>query len=101
MVADIPRRSHPTGLRIIAKAKELDRPAAGTDPVCRIAVLRSNHRPGNTLLLTPLICELEAMFPGAEIEIVSAGRAAQAVFAEFEQVSAVHAFPARRSGGKA
>jgi ADP-heptose:LPS heptosyltransferase len=63
--------------------------------VYRIAVLRPNHPLGNTLLLTPLICELEAMFPGAEIEIVSAGRAARAVFAEFGQVSAVHAFPAR------
>ncbi len=47
------------------------------------------------MLLTPLICELEAMFPGAEIELVTAGQAAHAVFAEFRQVSAVHAFPAR------
>ena len=63
--------------------------------MCRIAVLRPNHRLGNTVLLTPLICELEAKFPGAEIELVTAGQAAHAVFAEFRQVSAVHEFPAR------
>ena len=33
--------------------------------MCRIVVLRPNHRLGNTVLLTPLICELEARFPGA------------------------------------
>jgi ADP-heptose:LPS heptosyltransferase len=64
-------------------------------PVRRIVVLRPNHRLGNTILLTPLICELETRFPEAEIELVTAGRAAHAVFAEFRQMSAVHAFPAQ------
>jgi len=63
-------------------------------PVRRIAVLRPNHRLGNTLLLTPLVRELEARFPDAEIELVAAGVAAGAVFRQFTQVTAVHAFPA-------
>jgi len=63
-------------------------------PVRRIAVLRPNHRLGNTLLLTPLVRELEARFPDAEIELVASGVAAGAVFRQFTQVTAVHAFPA-------
>lgn len=62
--------------------------------VRRIAVLRPNHRLGNTLLLTPLVHELEARFPDAEIELVGAGVAARAVFQRFSNVTAVHAFPA-------
>ena len=64
-------------------------------PVCRIVVLRPNHRMGNTVLLTPLVHDLGARFPGAEIELVIAGRAARAVFNQYAQVSEVHAFPAR------
>jgi ADP-heptose:LPS heptosyltransferase len=50
---------------------------------------------GNTLLLTPLVQDLEARFPDAQIELVTSGRPAPAVFAGFKQVSAIHAFPAR------
>ena len=64
-------------------------------PVRRIVVLRPNHRLGNTLLLTPLIQELELHFPGAEIELVGGGRAGRAVFQQFPQVTTLHTFPAR------
>lgn len=64
-------------------------------PVRRIVVLRPNHRLGNTLLLTPLIQELEARFPGAEIELVGGGRAGRAIFEQFPQVTTLHTFPAR------
>lgn len=63
--------------------------------VRRIVVLRPNHRIGNTLLLTPLMQELEARFPGAEIELVTAGGVARAVFARYPQVTALHAFPGK------
>jgi heptosyltransferase-3 len=63
--------------------------------VRRIAVLRPNHRIGNTLLLTPLMQELEAQFPDARIELVTAGGVAQAVFARYPQVTALHAFPGK------
>jgi len=64
-------------------------------PVRRIVVLRPNHRLGNTLLLTPLIQELEARFPDAEIELVGGGRAGRAVFQQFPQVTTLHTFPAK------
>jgi ADP-heptose:LPS heptosyltransferase len=67
----------------------------GIVSVRRIVVLRPNHRLGNMLLLTPLIQELERRFPGADIEIVAAGRAAPAVFRRYACVTAVHCFPAR------
>ncbi len=58
-------------------------------------MLRPNHRIGNTLLLTPLMQELEAQFPEAGIELVTAGGVARVVFARYPQVTALHAFPAK------
>lgn len=69
-----------------------------TARVHRIAVLRPNHRLGNTLLLTPLVQELEARFPSAEIELVVAGTAADAVFERFARVTAIHSFPTTSYG---
>ncbi|MBU3671826.1 MAG: glycosyltransferase family 9 protein [Sinobacteraceae bacterium] len=61
--------------------------------VCRILVIRPNHRLGNNVLLTPLLSELEALFPGAEVEVLTGGGAAKQVFAGFKRVTTVHAFP--------
>jgi heptosyltransferase III len=63
--------------------------------VRRVLVLRPNHRLGNALLLTPLIHELELCFPHSEIELVTTGPTARAIFARFKQITAIHAFPAR------
>jgi heptosyltransferase-3 len=65
------------------------------EAVRRIVVLRPNHRIGNTLLLTPLMQELEAQFPDARVDLVTAGGVARAVFARYPQVTAVHAFPGK------
>ncbi|MCC6171571.1 MAG: hypothetical protein IT481_06025 [Gammaproteobacteria bacterium] len=46
------------------------------DTVCRIAVIRPNHRLGNNLLLTPLLGAIEDCLPGAEVEVVTGGGAA-------------------------
>jgi ADP-heptose:LPS heptosyltransferase len=69
-------------------ARELPRAA-----VHRILVLRPNHRLGNTVLLTPLIAELERVFPGAEIDILSSGPAAADVFSGFRSVRHVFVLP--------
>jgi heptosyltransferase III len=69
--------------------------SAKPEVVRRIVVLRPNHRIGNTLLLTPLMQELEAQFPEARIELVTAGGVARAVFARYPRVTALHAFPAK------
>jgi heptosyltransferase-3 len=72
----------------------------GEDPldpasVRRVVVLRPNHRLGNALMLIPLIHELECRFPDSEIELVTTGPTARAIFAPFEQITAIHTFPAR------
>ena len=63
--------------------------------VRRIVVLRPNHRIGNLVLLTPLVQELEARFPHAEIELVTAGGVARSVFAHYPRVTALHSFPGK------
>jgi heptosyltransferase III len=63
-------------------------------PVRRIAVVRPNHRLGNTLLLTPLVQELQEHFPDAQIDLITASSDAPAVFERYPRVEAVQ-FPAR------
>jgi ADP-heptose:LPS heptosyltransferase len=63
--------------------------------IFRILVCRPNHRLGNTLLLTPLIGELERHFKGAEIDIISEGDIAKEVFASFFSVRNVYCLPKR------
>ena len=58
--------------------------------VHRILVLRPNHRLGNTLLVTPLLSELERHFPGAEVDVVTGCEAAADVFSGFRQVRRIH-----------
>lgn len=62
-------------------------PARG---IHRIVVLRPNHRLGNTLLLTPLLTELERRFPGAEVDVVTGCEAAGEVFDGFRQVRRIY-----------
>jgi heptosyltransferase III len=63
--------------------------------VRRIVVLRPNHRIGNTLLLTPLMQELEARFPEAEVALVTAGGAARPVFSAYARVTTQYSFPGK------
>jgi heptosyltransferase-3 len=63
--------------------------------IYRILVCRPNHRLGNTLLLTPLIAELERTFKGAEIDILSEGQSAGEVFPEFFSIKNIYGLPRR------
>lgn len=63
--------------------------------IYRILVCRPNHRLGNTLLLTPLIAELERTYKGAEIDILSEGPIAAEVFSTFFSVKNIHCLPRR------
>ncbi len=55
-------------------------PRAG---IHRVLVCRPNHRLGNTVLMMPLLAELERHFPGAEVDVFGAGDAARDVYAGF------------------
>ena len=60
-----------------------------------ILVCRPNTRLGNTLLMTPLVEEIEATLPAARVEILTACPAAHEVFREFPSVARVHQLPFR------
>lgn len=63
--------------------------------IYRILVCRPNHRLGNTILLTPLISELERIYKGAEIDIISEGDVACEVFESFFSVKNIYCLPRR------
>lgn len=68
--------------------------AAGS-PQARILICRPNTRLGNTLLMTPLLEEIEAAWPSARVEMLTACPAAHEVFREFPSVRRVHQLPFR------
>lgn len=57
-----------------------------SERIQRILVCRPNHRLGNTVLLTALLVEIERRFPGAEVDLLSAGPAAATLFRGFDIV---------------
>ncbi len=59
----------------------------------RVLVCRPNHRLGNTILLSPLLTEIETLYPGAEIDMVNGGCAAESLFANRFQVRAIYSLP--------
>ncbi len=60
-----------------------------------VLICRPNTRLGNTLLMTPLLEEIEATLPEARVEILTACPAAPEVFREFPSVQRVHPLPFR------
>lgn len=87
--------SHPYRCRLnltIANPRQEPIPRKG---IFRILVCRPNHRLGNTILLTPLITELERHYKGAEIDIISEGDIAEEVFATFFSVKNIFCLPKR------
>ncbi len=60
----------------------------------RVLICRPNHRLGNAVLLSPLIQQVEMLYPGAEIDILASDVAAT-LFAERFRVRKVFAVPRR------
>jgi len=65
-------------------------PARG---IHRILICRATRTLGETLLLSPLLREIEARFPGAEVDIISGCAAAPALFQRFAQVRRISVLP--------
>lgn len=61
----------------------------------RVLVCRPNHRLGNLLLLTPLLKELQHVFPSAEVDIVVAGEDGAGLFRTFRNVGHVYSLSRR------
>lgn len=66
-----------------------------THGIHRVLVLRPNHRLGNAILVSPLLDEIEATWPGAEIDLVSAGEAAKTLYSARFQIRRVTCLPRR------
>lgn len=64
-----------------------------TRGIHRILVCRISHTLGNTLLLTPLLRELQTTYPGAEIEILTRSPVAEDIYGAFFNVRRVHCLP--------
>lgn len=65
-------------------------PTAG---IFRILVCHYSHTLGNALLLTPLIQELEATYPGATIDIVTRSQIAEAIYGQYFNVDRLYKLP--------
>ena len=65
-------------------------PAAG---IFRVLICRISHSLGNTLLVTPLVQEIEAMWPGAEIDIVTRSAVAADIFSTYSCVRNIYCLP--------
>ena len=52
-------------------------------PITRILVVRPNHRLGNQLLLTPLLQEIEKLYPSAKISLLVKGNAGPTIFKSY------------------
>lgn len=89
MTEQVPQTRNSAGLRL-CQPGEL--PVHG---IHRVLVCRPNHRLGNMVLISPLLREIETLYPGAEIDIVSAGCAAQVLYGPRFQVRRIVNFPRR------
>jgi len=70
-------------------------PARG---IYRILVCHVSHSLGNTLLLTPLLSELEKIYPAAEIDILTRSPVANDVYGGFFNVLRIFRLPAHGVG---
>lgn len=70
-------------------------PAKG---IYRILVCHVSHSLGNTLLLTPLLSELEKVYPAAEIDILTRSPIAKSVYGHFFNVQRIFRLPAHGVG---
>ncbi|HUA80322.1 MAG TPA: glycosyltransferase family 9 protein [Dyella sp.] len=70
-------------------------PAKG---IYRILVCHVSHSLGNTLLLTPLLSELEKIYPAAEIDVLTRSPIANDVYGHFFNVQRIFRLPAHGVG---
>lgn len=63
------------------------------EDVKRILVSRPNHRLGNQLLMTPLVKELETVFPNAKIDLFVKGGASFPIFQNYSSIGKIIPLP--------
>ncbi|MDT0554847.1 glycosyltransferase family 9 protein [Patiriisocius hiemis] len=58
-----------------------------------ILLVRTNHRLGNLVLITPLLQEVSTIFPNARIDIIAQGGAAPILFKEYKNINQIILLP--------
>lgn len=61
--------------------------------VKRVLIIRTNHRLGNLLLITPLVQEVIATFPNAKIDLIVQGFLGPIIFENYEAVEHITSLP--------
>lgn len=84
--------------RLLRVAFGGDRSAPSSAPlplsgIHRILICHVSHTLGNTLLLTPLLRELENVYPGAEVDVVTRSQVADKIFGNFRCVRHIYVLP--------
>lgn len=57
------------------------------DKVIRILIVRPNHRLGNLILITPLIKEIESIFPNPSIDLFVKGNLSEIIFKNYNSIN--------------
>lgn len=81
------------GSSVVANTSNDKRGGVPRHGLYRILICRPNHRLGNLLLLTPLLCELARNYPGSQVDLVVGGEQAKPVFGGFPNVGTIYALP--------
>lgn len=63
-----------------------------TTGIHRVLVCRPNHRLGNSVLISPLIAEIEALYPGAEIDLLGS-QATECLYAGRFRIHTIFVLP--------
>ncbi len=61
--------------------------------VKKVLITRPNHRLGNMLLITPMVQEVETIFPNAKVDIFVKGTVANVIFENYDNVNAIISLP--------
>jgi len=77
----------------VNKNLPIDTSLYNTNKKIRVLVIRPNHRLGNQLLLSPLLQEIEATYPNAEIDLLVNGRLSRILFKNYDSVNHIHSLP--------
>jgi ADP-heptose:LPS heptosyltransferase len=85
-------------LRPAASASGMSAKRLPTTGIHRILICRATKTLGETLLLAPLLRELETTYPGAEVDLVTRCGAATQLFAAYPRLRRVVVLPPRMLG---
>ena len=79
--------------RPLGQTRIQDNVDAGNLRINRVLICRPNHRLGNQLLMTPLLQELENVFPQAKVDLLVKGSIAPIIFKNYRNIERIIPLP--------